>query len=393
MLTRCVCLKTAVWLALANLCATILLGILDIALPCDSSLPAVVDAPFAPAYNCYVPATSTPSSVPPAGGVACLRTLTCDKYFKDNKSIVFMVFAALQLSNVYNGVVEENFYELFASFGVTLLSTLDAVLVTAARQKSSSSHDDELGHQTVTWLLLIVAVAYQITVFVLAYPIYRVYNRRMHQKIGSDPRTQQLYREHLLALTCLKFQCCFAVIAILCSGDGVFDLFRPGKFGIGEFIGAIVSMILVIVWAGVGWMAMEKENRVLMIIFFVGCLMSPVYCSVYFVLSYWSKNHYLYSAMYMPDSGIGSFYLFVSFVVYACITLSIHVGLVYYSIMRFRAFGRGLLDTLKAEVERKVKEGRTDDGFAHLDSDEEFDLDVTFDRNTNLEYHRMSDAI
>lgn len=379
------------YLSFANLCATVILGILDIALPCDSTAPTLVNEPFPSSFACNVPATSTPTSNATGTTTACLRTLTCDNYFKDNKSFVFIVFAALQLSNVYNGVAEENFYELFASFAVTLLSTVDSVLVTVARQQGNGS-STEIGHQAVTWLLLILAVAYQIAVFVLAYPLYRVYNRRMHQKIGTDPRTQRMYKDHLLALTCLKFQCCFAVIAIICSGDGVFDLWQRGAYGIGEFVGAIVSILLMIAWAAAGWIAMEKEHRLLMIAFFAGCLMSPVYCIVFFAMAKWSMSYYVYSNAYLPDSGIGNFYLFVSFIVYACITLFIHVGLVYYSVLRFRAFGMGLLDTLKAEVERKKKEGRTDDGFAHLDSDEEFDLDVTFDRNTNLEYHRMTDS-
>jgi hypothetical protein len=328
--------KAAIWLALGNFVAVVVLSVIEIALNCEP-----------------------------------IMTLRCDKFYLDNQSTVLMVFAALQLSNVWNGVCEENFYELIgsflASFGVSIIC---GVLVAA---KWPIAKDLQI------IFLLICSIVYQVTVLAMAMPIYRIYNRRMHKKIGSDPKTQGLYKHHLLSVTLLKFDACFAIIAVISSGDGIFNV-EGGSAGVYRFLAAIACIALKLGWVAFGWVGMTKEKVPAMIVFFIGFIMSPIYCVVWFILS-----------NYKPDR-IGKRWLVVNFVIYSVLALVIHLVLLIAVIIRFRQFDMGLLDTLKAERSRRRKEGRADEGFAHLDSDEEFDLDITFDTGSGVNYQRMTEA-
>jgi hypothetical protein len=325
--------KAAVWLALGNFLAMVVLGIIEIALECD-----------------------------PKG------SLRCDKWFMDNKAVVLMVGAALNLSNVYNSVCEENFYELVGSFVASFLVTADCAVIIWAKRPIS--------RDLQVIFLLIVAISYQVIVLALAMPLYKVFIRRMHRKIGSDPKTQQYYKHHLLTLTLLKFDVCFAIITIICAGEGIFNV-EAGSTGVYRFLAALVCVAICVAWCACGWIGMKRESRVLTWIYFVGFIMAPIYCVVWFIFSPYHNNT------------IGKRYLVINFIVYACIDLSIHLAVLIASIMRYRQFGHGLLLTLSAEKTRRQREGRADEGFADLDSDEEFDLDISFDTSSSVKYQRM----
>lgn len=315
--------------------AVVILGILEIALDCK-----------------------------PAG------SLRCDKWFMDNKSVVQMVSTVLQLSNVYGGVLEENFYELIGSFVVSLLVSIDSAILIWAKWP--------IANDLQIIFMCIVSVVYQIAVLAMAMPLYNVYNRRMHRKIGSDPKTQRTYKHHLLTLTLLKFDVCLSLITIICAGEGIFNV-EAGSVGVGRFVAALFSALICAVWAFLGWYAIRKERRVPMWLFFAGFIMAPIYCTVWYIFSPYHGNT------------IGKRYLATSFVVYATLTLCLHIALLIASIIRYQHFGLGLLDTIKAESTRLDREGRADEGFADLDSDEEFDLDISLEPNQNLDYQRMRD--
>lgn len=281
-----------------------------------------------------------------------------------------MVFTALQMSNVWNGVCEENFYELIGSFFSSALVAIDTGVMVWA--KWPIAKDVQVIFQLVT------AVVYLILVLSLAMPLYQVLIRRMHRKIGSDPKTQGIYKHHLLTLTLLKFSACFSIISIICAGEGLFNV-EDGAIGVWRFVGAIICCILAMAWAFVGWYGLRNERRVHSIIFLVGFVMSPIYCIIWFIYSPYNGNT------------LGKRVLVINFVIYACISLLLHLCTFIAAIKRYRQFGMGLLETLKSEKVRRRNEGRADEGFADLDSDEEFDLDVTFDTNPGVNYQRMAD--
>lgn len=328
--------KAAIWLAIVNCLAILILGIIEISVDCH-----------------------------PIGA------LRCDKWFLDNKSSVLVVMTALQVSNVWNGVCEENFYELIGSFIASLITSIDTGVMMWAKWPIK-------GDIQVTFLL-VVTLAYQVIVFALAMPLYKIFTRRMHRKIGSDPRTQDMYKHHLLTLTLLKFDTCFSLVAIICAGEGIFNV-ENGTVGIWRFVGAIICAIIAICWAVLGWFSFNNEKRAQSIVFFVGFIMAPIYCIVWFVYSPYKANT------------AGKRALVVSFVVYAAITLVLHIALFIICIVRYKQFGMGLRDTLRAEKLRRRNEGRADEGFAELDSDEEFDLDISFDTNSGVDYQRMQET-
>jgi len=297
-------------------------------------------------------------------------SLRCDKWFMDNKSVVQIVGTALQLSNVYDGVLEENFYELIGSFVASFIVSIDSGVLIWAKWPIASDL------QII--FLCIVSVLYQIAVLAMAMPLYNVYNRRMHMKIGSDPKTQDLYKHHLLTLTLLKFDVCFSLITIICAGEGIFNV-EAGSTGVARFVGAVLCAIICVAWSLLGWYGMKQERKVLAWIFTGGFFMAPIYCIVWFIYSPYHANT------------TGKRYLVISFIVYASITLVLHVALFIATIFRYRHFNLGLLETLKAEYTRLAREGRADEGFADLDSDEEFDLDISLDPNQNIDYQRMRD--
>ena len=297
-------------------------------------------------------------------------SLRCDKWFLDNKSAVLIVFTALQLSNVWNGVCEENFYELIGSFITSAIVAIDTGVMMWAKWP--------IAKDIQVTLLLVVSLGYLVLVLSLAMPLYKILIHRMHRKIGSDPKTQHLYKHHLWTLTLLKFATSFSIIAIICAGEGIFNV-EDGSVGVWRFVGAVICVILACAWSFLGWYALSKERRALAIVYLVGFIMSPIYCIVWFIYS-----------PYKNDT-LGKRALVINFIVYACISLLLHLWTFIVSIQRYRQFGIGLLDTLKSEKVRRRNEGRADEGFADLDSDEEFDLDISFDTNPGVNYQRMQD--
>lgn len=281
-----------------------------------------------------------------------------------------MVFTALQMSNVWNGVCEENFYELIGSFISSILVAIDTGVMVWAKWP--------IAKDVQVIFLLVAAVTYLIVVLSLGMPLYKVLIRRMHRKIGSDPKTQGIYKHHLLTLTLLKFSACFSIISIVCAGEGLFNV-EDGSVGVWRFVGAVICVILAMAWSFLGWYALSNERKPLAILYLVGFIMSPIYCVVWFVYSPYKGNTQ------------GKRLLVVFFVIYACMSLVLHLCTFIASIKRYKLFGLGLAVTLKSEKLRRRNEGRADEGFADLDSDEEFDLDVTFDTNPGVNYQRMED--
>lgn len=300
-----------------------------------------------------------------------LGSLRCDKWFMDNKSAVLVIMTALQVSNVWNGVCEENFYELIGSFIASLITSVDTGVMMWAKWP--------IKNDVQVIILLLVALVYQVTVFAMAYPLYQIFIRRMHRKIGSDPRTQGLYKHHLLSLTLLKFDACFSIIAIICAGEGIFNV-ENGTVGVWRFVGALICAFIAVAWAVLGWYAFNNEKRVQSIIFFVAFIMAPIYCVVWFIYSPYKANT------------AGKRALVINFIVYSVLSLILHLITFIACIIRYRQFGLGLRDTLRAEKLRKRNEGRTDEGFAELDSDEDFDLDISFDTNPGVNYQRMGES-
>lgn len=284
----------------------------------------------------------------------------CRDVFLDNLSLSFMVFSIIQFSTAVDGVSQENFYELVGCYTIEILTTVGAILVFQTQPP-----------YIITWILLIGSLMFQVTEFSIIYPLYKTYLKRMNRKVGADPKTQDLYKNHLLALSVLKFDFTLTVIVISLAGLGIYNDYKM-------IIVGVISSLYLLVWFTLGWLAIKKEHLNLMRAFLIGFIAFPIYSLVNFIfvnLNTTDKNDY---------------YLNLAFIIIISGTLFTHAFASFLAAKRLTGFDNGLLTTLERQKQISKAANSQLDEFAQLDSDEEIDLDISLEPGSSVHYQRMS---
>ena len=98
------------------------------------------------------------------------------------------------------------------------------------------------------YALLIVSVLFEVILISVSYSVFKEYNWLLHNKIGAQQKTQDLYKRYLIFMALLKLGLMLGVISAYASGNG----FRSVAYEVAIDIIYIISCVATLIF---GWTA------------------------------------------------------------------------------------------------------------------------------------------
>jgi len=276
----------------------------------------------------------------------------CDYEWTLNRVLVQFSFSCFQIVHGYDGIFNDNLYELYTSMAVSLLLTGFGIF------RFVSHYEDP----TIDLIFLITVITAQLFYFIAAFPLHQEYSWRLYRRVGSDKRIRGMFKTYLLFIAILKFDLMFGFINIITSGNGIQNEGYQLGFD-------IVDGVTLIAFFAFGWLGMKKEIRWMIVIFFCLSPINLLYIAYWFVNIH--KTSQLDGIIY-KRTAIAVLYIITGTFAAICRFFVVPAAVVV-----FRNFGNGLSQLSEPRHRQVHKED--DNPSKDLDGEEDIIYDVKGD--------------
>jgi len=260
-----------------------------------------------------------------------------------NQAVGQYTFSIFFLISVFDGVFSGNIFELYAAMFLAVFVVLWNVIRAV----------DKFNTSIYEWISLGVAGACQLVYFGISYPLYKEYRWRLYREAVLDSRSRELYLAYLKWSCFLKLDTNFGIMASFLSGRGVCN---SGVNAVLDYISVIVEIIFL----AIGYYFVRRELVWPTRFWFFLFPLLPAYIITFMV------RHYQVSLS--PEDLL--YTLRILFTGAGVLSLATRVGLIYYSIVVYQNFGKGLPAIIK---EKEANLLRNTEIIEEEEEDDQFD--------------------
>jgi len=280
------------------------------------------------------------------GIITLVITPGCDfqqqcKHFIVNQAIALFVWSLFFYISICDGLFWGNIYELYAAMFLSVFITACSVW-----RKLEPGIDNYL-----EYMFLISNSVTQFFYLIVSYYLYKEYRWVVWKKAGPDEAIQGMYQNYLKWSCFQKLDMSLAGFCILLSGEGVYNK--------GWLLGLDFAMSIILVFTIItGYIFIKYEYSLLSKLWILLLPIMPAYVIGWIILE--------------RDSAIGSYSLYVPFLVCATLVLITRLLLLIFTVLAISNYGKGLKNltsiTDQTEVIAGDDEGSEEDYFETQDS-------------------------